>query len=230
MPRKKKTEEIDLEIIKDLLDRKFPKEIEHPTTLWEALELMQTFSEEINKYLSSSPLVQDYVSMHAKRVGKSKGSFQLNFTPTIEFVATGRTITRTPNKKKQAEPKKPKTKTLSKIEQLQQKAKGLDIDISDINDDLGAIQARISLVESFTSTEEKPQKGQEHIEEEIIILEPNRKRRKPKVRVRSMVDVNQGTRDLSRLGSVLETLQTKELDSISEYVSTKNKLDSKDEK
>jgi len=232
MPRKKKTEQLDPKIIQDLLNRPFVNEQEPPTTLLEALQMMEYLSSQINSFLAESPLVQDYAELHAKRLGKTQGSFQLGFEPTLEFVASGRSASPTttkkkaPIKKKEPTKKTPKKeepkKELSPLELLWEKASELGIDISDIKNNQKSIEDRIALVEDMAFTEES---SEPETQEEIIIIDPSRKKKKPKVRTRSMASINQGTRSLAGLGSVLETLQGKSLDSISSYVSNKNGLE-----
>jgi len=235
MPRKKKTDKISTEIMKDLLDRPFELEVDPPKTLWEALQLMQHLSDNINGYLEKSPLVQDYALLHANRVNKTQGYFRLAFTPEIDFVGEGRTKKRTTTKAQtpkakpttpKATPKKvekPKEETpKTELELLWERAKELKLDISDVKDNPKAISDRISLVEDMVldPMEEEPSQ-----EEEIIIINPNRKKRKPKIRTQSIASINQGTRSLSGLGNILGTIQEKSLESISEYISNKDGLE-----
>tara|TARA_B100000925_G_C21973544_1_gene459000 strand:- start:36 stop:737 length:702 start_codon:yes stop_codon:yes gene_type:complete len=229
MPRKKKTETISPEIIQDLLDRPFKAEVDPPTTLWEALQLMNQLSTHINEYLTQSPLVQDYALLHASRIGKTQGRFQLNFSPTIDFVGMGRSTNTTQKAKTKTTPKQKATpketpkkeeKKLTPLELLWEKAEKMKIDISDIKENEKAIKDRISVWEEMAvdTTDEDSQ-------EEIIVIDHNRKKRAPRVRTHSIASINQTSRPLSGLGNILGTLQEKSLDSISAYVSNKNGLD-----
>lgn len=228
MPRKKKTETLSPEIIQDLLDRPFKTEVDSPKTLWEALQLMDQLSTHINEYLTQSPLVQDYALLHASRVGKTQGRFQLNFSPTIDFVGMGRTTNTTQKAKAKTTPKQKSTpkeppkkeeKQLTSLEVLWERAEQLKIDISDIRDNEKAIKDRISVWEEMAvETDEDSQ-------EEIIVIDHTRKKRAPRVRTHSIASINQTSRSLSGLGNIIGTIQEKSLDSISEYVSNKNGLD-----
>lgn len=240
MPRKKKTDKVSPEVIQDMLNRPFDKEFETPKTLWEALRLAESLIGEVNGYLATSPLVQDYANLFASRMGKEKGSFSVSFDPQVQFEGGGRTKKTAPPKTTSKATTKPRTSTPKKQEEkgtpkvaeppklanpsineellnLTQKAKEMKIDISDIADNTKAIKDRISLVEDMQVESSTPEKQ----EEEIIVINPT-KRRKKKVRVMGITPEGKPKKSLGGVRGLIDNIGNVSLEAVSDSVSQKH--------
>lgn len=221
MPRRSKKDKISPDIFKDMLDKPLNKEFAKPETLYEALLLAESLIGEVNGYLSTSPLVQDYASLFAARIGKEKGSFSIAFDPTVQFESSGRNIktpSSAPKNKPKPQNKAPQKKSAkpsinTELENLTQKAKEMNLDISDIAQDTKAIKDRISLMEDMQV--DTPS------EEEVIVINPSRKRKK-KVRVMGISSEPSSQRSLGGVRGLLDNIKDVSLDAVSDSVSQKN--------
>ena len=220
MPRRSKKDKISPDIFKDMLHKPLNKEFQSPETLYEALLLAESLIEEVNGYLSTSPLVQDYASLFASRMGKEKGSFSVVFDPTVQFESSGRNIKALSslpaknNSTKTSRKKSAKPSINEELENLTQKAKKMNLDISDIAQDSKAIRDRISLMEDM-------QVDSPSQEEEIIVIHPTKKRKK-KVRVMGISSESPSQRSLGGVRGLLDNIKDVSLDAVADSVSQKN--------